>query len=111
MTKKELDKLKRQERRNMAEEELVGEYSVCQFFEDNSYECVRRTVSSKEAVQAFKHYITSLGANIGITKRVIVVDVGDCTVMEWVYGQGVVFPLELVETWNNFIGFKKEGGN
>jgi hypothetical protein len=69
-----------------------GEFSVCQFFEDGSYEYVRRFVDAEEAVKAAKHYSTSVGARIGTTTRVIITDGGDCTAFEWIRGEGVVFP-------------------
>jgi hypothetical protein len=64
-----------------------GEFSVCQFFEDGSYEYVRRFVSAEEAVKAAIHYTTSVGAQIGITKRVIITDGGDCINWEWKDGK------------------------
>lgn len=67
-------------------------YSVCQFFEDESYEYTRRGVNAEEAVKAFKHYTTNVTARIGLTKRVILVDGSDCIAMEWIFGQGIVFP-------------------
>jgi hypothetical protein len=67
-------------------------YSVCQFFEDESYEYVRRNVSAEESVKAFKHYTTSVGAKLGMTKRVIITDQGDCINMEWQFGKGITYP-------------------
>jgi hypothetical protein len=67
-------------------------FNVCQFFEDESYEYVRRNVTPEEAVDAAKHYTTSVGARLGFTKRVIITDGGDSIVFEWIYGQGIVFP-------------------
>jgi hypothetical protein len=64
-----------------------GEFSVCQFFEDGSYEYVRRFVSAEEAVKAAIHYTTSVGARMGITKRVIITDGGDCINWEWKDGK------------------------
>jgi hypothetical protein len=72
------------------------EFSVCQFFPDGGHEYVRRWVTAKEAVEAFKHYSNSVGAQIGTTVRVIVTDGGDCTCMEWKLGEGYTFPPELV---------------
>lgn len=69
-----------------------GEYSVCQFFEDDSYEYVRRFVDIDEAMKAVLHYTHNVTSRIGITKRVIVTDGGDCICFEWKYGEGVVFP-------------------
>lgn len=70
------------------------EFSVCQFFQDGSYEYVRRFVTAEEAMKAFKHYITSVGALMGTTQRVIITDGGDFTNMEWLYGQGITFPAQ-----------------
>lgn len=64
-----------------------GEFSVCQFFVDGSCEYVR-----EEAVRAFGHYTTSVGARFGTTRRVILTDGGDCVNFEWKYGEGIVFP-------------------
>lgn len=68
-------------------------FSVYQFFEDGSYEEVRHHTDIQDAEKAAKHYCTSVAARIGITKRVIMTDLGDCIVFEWKYGQGVVFPV------------------
>lgn len=67
------------------------QFSVCQFFEDGSYEYVRRYVSPEEAVQAAKHYTTSIAAKVGIVRRVIIVDGGDFVNFEWRYGKGITF--------------------
>lgn len=71
---------------------MKGEFSVCQFFEDDSYEYVRRYVDIEEAVNAAKHYTSSVGAQLGFTKRVIITDGGDCINFEWQYGQGITYP-------------------
>lgn len=68
-----------------------GEFSVYQEFEDGMQECVRTRVDAKTAVEAAKHYTTSVGAQIGTTKRVFIVDGGDCTNFEWQFGKGVIF--------------------
>lgn len=69
-----------------------GEFSVYQFFDDDAcYEKVREYVSAEEAVHAVQHYCTSLTAQLGITKRVIITDGGDFTVFEWKYGEGITF--------------------
>lgn len=73
---------------------MTGEtFDVWQFFADGAgQERVRLRVPADEAVKAFKHYTTSVGARIGTTERVIIVDNGDLTCAEWVYGKGVTFP-------------------
>ena len=67
------------------------EFSVCQFFEDGSYEYVRRHVDAKEAVEAAHHYCNSVAAKLGITTRVIITYGGDCVNFEWQFGKGVTF--------------------
>lgn len=69
-----------------------GEFSVCQFFDDGTYEYVRRNVDPREAVEAAKHYTTSVAAQMGFVVRVIITDGGDCTNFEWKRGEGVVYP-------------------
>ena len=68
-----------------------GEFSVCQFFEDESYDYVRRFVDAEEAMLAAHAYSHNPAAKIGITKRIIITDGGDCTCFEWQYGLGVTF--------------------
>ena len=68
-----------------------NEFSVCQFFDDGSYEYVRRFVDAKEAVETAHHYCNSVAAKVGITKRVIITDGGDCVNFEWQFGKGVTF--------------------
>lgn len=68
-------------------------FDVWQFFADGvGQERVRLRVPIEEAVKAFRHYTTSVGARIGTTQRVIIVDRGDLTCAEWVFGQGIVYP-------------------
>ena len=71
---------------------MRNEFSVCQFFEDGSYEYVRRRVNAEEAVKAAVFYTTNVASRMGITRRVIITDGGDCTNWEWQFGKGVTFP-------------------
>ena len=71
---------------------MNDEFSVCQFFEDGSYEYTRRYVSPEEAMKAFQHYCTSVGAKLGTTTRVIITDGGDQINAEWLFGKGLVYP-------------------
>ena len=70
----------------------ADEFSVCQFFNDGSYEYVRRNVGAEEAVTAAKHYTENVAARMGMVARVIITDGGDYTVFEWKHGQGVTYP-------------------
>lgn len=75
----------------------TGEFSVTQFFkedaplQDQSYEIVRSHVSAEEAVDAAKHYCSSVAAQLGFTTRVIITDGGDCINFEWQYGKGITY--------------------
>lgn len=71
------------------------EFSVCQFFENGSYEYVRRYVSAESAVRTARHYCSSIAAKMGMVVRVIITDGGDFTCFEWKVNEGVVFPEEL----------------
>jgi hypothetical protein len=46
----------------------------------------------KEASRAFQYYTSSLGAQLGLTMHVIIIDGSDCVVREWKFEQGVTFP-------------------
>ena len=72
-------------------------FSVYQFFKDGSREEVRKHVSTEEAMKAAQHYTTCVTARMGITVRVIIVDMLDCIVFEWLIEHGVVFPEQLKE--------------
>lgn len=71
--------------------EPSGEFNVVQFFVDGSNEYVRRNVDAETAVKAAHHYCNNVAVQMGITKRVIITDGGDCTVFEWINGKGVTF--------------------
>jgi hypothetical protein len=49
-------------------------------------------VPMTDAIPAAVHYCKSVAAMVGIVKRVIVTDSGDCIVFEWLYGGGLVYP-------------------
>lgn len=69
-----------------------NEFSVCQFFDDETYEYVRRFVSPEEAMEAVLHYTTSVAAALGMVQRVIITDGLDNCVFEWKKGEGVTWP-------------------
>lgn len=74
---------------------MANEFSVVQWFADDTYEYVRRNVSAEEAMKAFMHYTQSVGARvIGSTRKVVILDGGDFINMEWVKGRGVTYPPE-----------------
>jgi hypothetical protein len=70
----------------------LDEYSVFQFFPDETYERVAAFTGAKLAVETAAALTRSVGAKLGTTRRVIITDGGDFTVFEWKFGQGVTFP-------------------
>lgn len=69
-----------------------NEFSVCQFFEDGSYEYIKQFVSPEKAIETFNFYIDNVAARIGVTRRVIITGGDDVINMEWQFGKGIVFP-------------------
>jgi hypothetical protein len=69
-----------------------AEFTVVQFFADDSYEYVKRWITAAEAVPLAKRLSESVGGRIGTTRRIIITDGGDYTVFEWKFGQGVTYP-------------------
>lgn len=63
-------------------------------FEDGTQECVRVRVPMEEAATAFKHYATSVAAQMGLVREVLIVDDGDLTCAHWTKEKGLVFPVK-----------------
>jgi hypothetical protein len=78
---------------------MLERYNVVQFLTHGpvEQEYVRRMVPAEEAAKAFKHYTTSVAAQMGVTTRVIITDGDDCISAEWTYEHGITFPPEWVE--------------
>jgi hypothetical protein len=71
----------------------MGEqFSVRLYYDNGEQKTLRRFVSAQEAYRAFQYYTKSLGARLGSTVRVIIIDGDDCMVREWKVEQGVTFP-------------------
>ena len=71
---------------------MSGEFSVWQFFPDETGELVSAFVDPETAVRTAFQLSHSLAAQVGVTARVIIVDGDDFTTFEWKFGEGVVFP-------------------
>lgn len=83
----------------MSDEEYQGEFSVYQFFPDepgeipdSNYERVKQFVGGDEAGKCAEFLCTNVAARMGLTRRVIITDGGDCINFEWKYGEGMTFP-------------------
>src|SRR6516165_1657092 len=70
----------------------AGEFSVYQFFPDDTWERVCQFVDARTACECAFALTRSVGAGIGTTQRVIITDGGDCTCFEWRHGEGVTWP-------------------
>jgi hypothetical protein len=88
-----VDKTLLEQKLAAAEQALKSEtFNVCQFFMDETHEYVRRNVPIRDAIKAYQHYTTSVGAKLGTTVRVIMTDRDDYIVMEWDREHGQVYP-------------------
>jgi hypothetical protein len=70
------------------------EFSVYQFFPDESSERVLSFVDAETAVKMAEQLTRSVGGRLGTTRRIIITDGGDCTVFEWKHGEGITYPTE-----------------
>jgi len=73
---------------------MTGEFSVAQFFDDETYEYVRRFVTAGEAMVAARDYSRSVAARSGLIAKIIITDGGDYTVFQWERGKGITYPPE-----------------
>jgi len=78
-----------------------GEFSVALFFENGTYEYIRRWVGAQEAVETAKRCTDSSMLAHSRVCRVIITDGGDFTNFEWISGKGVTYPKH---DGNRFIG-------
>jgi hypothetical protein len=76
---------------------MTGEFSVAQFFDDETYEYVRRWVTAGEAMYAARDYSRSVAARSGLIAKIIITDGGDYTVFQWERGKGITFPPEAMD--------------
>lgn len=71
-----------------------GEFSVYQFFPDETSEAVLRFVDGKTAVEQAHRLAGSVSGRIGTTVCIRITDGGDNCVFEWKFGLGVTHPRE-----------------
>ena len=67
-------------------------FSVAAFYKNGTHEYTAKAVSVEPAVTEAKRLTMLPEATTGETVRVIITDSDDCTVFEWKYGEGVVWP-------------------
>jgi hypothetical protein len=68
------------------------EFSVYVFFPDGVYHCERRDIDAETAVKTAHRLSRSVGGRLGVVRRIIITDGGDCICFEWKPGEGVTFP-------------------
>ena len=83
-------------------------FNVIQFLDGDYCEQVRSGVGAKEAVDAAYHYTHNVASMCGITRRVIITDMGDSVCFEWRQGEGVVFPEQIRQDAQAQRDYKKE---
>ena len=74
------------------DEALQPEFSVYEFYPDEQYTVVKQFVPFREAILAARDCTRKPAVRLGVIRRVIITDGGDCCVFEWKYGEGVTFP-------------------
>lgn len=83
-------------------------FNVVQFFPDDTYDYIKRSVPLEEAMIVARDYIDpSRPANkLGVIVRLIITDAGDSTVFEYKRGAGITFPHSAgITAWNTKHGF------
>lgn len=75
--------------------ETQGEFSVCWWNPDGNYYYEKQFCGCEEAVNTAMSLIRRPAAKLGIIRRVIITDGGDCCNWEWKHGEGIVYPPEL----------------
>jgi hypothetical protein len=68
---------------------MTGEFSVAEFYDNDTHAYVGRWIDAKDAVYLAKHCIRRLHDNV---VRIIITDGGDDCVFEWQRGKGITFP-------------------
>ncbi len=72
----------------------TGEFSVYWWDPEGNYYREIRRVDPETAVRTAKSLTERPAALLGMIRRVIITDGGDCTNFEWKYGEGITFPTE-----------------
>jgi hypothetical protein len=67
-------------------------FSVWVWFPDGSHICELEDVSAEHALQKARSLALNVGAKIGTTRKITIVDQDDYTVFEWQYERGMVYP-------------------
>ena len=68
------------------------QFSVCRFYANGTYEYSARWISFHNAIKELARCANDFDSEIGATLRIIIVDGLDLINVEWVRGQGLVYP-------------------
>jgi hypothetical protein len=74
----------------MAMQEM-NEFSVYWWDPDGNYYPEARFIGAEAAVKLAKSLTDRPAAQLGIIRRIIITDGGDCCCFEWKHGEGVTF--------------------
>jgi hypothetical protein len=67
-------------------------FKVWVWFPDGTHMAETDWVDAETAVTKAASLSQNVGARVGTTEKITIVDLGDYTVFEWRYGEGVVYP-------------------
>jgi hypothetical protein len=73
----------------------AAEFSVYWWDPQGEYYSERRFIIAEEAVKLAQSLASRPAALLGLIRMIRITDGGDCTVFEWQFGKGVVFPEKL----------------
>ncbi len=74
---------------------MSGEFSVFQWFSNDTREDVLAFVDVETATRTAMSLASSVGARLGATQRIIITDGGDYCCWEWKHEDGIVYPPEI----------------
>lgn len=69
-----------------------GEYSVYEWLMDGSRHCAMGFVDAKTAFDAAYDLACTVGAQIGVVTRIVILNIAKHPVFEWEFGKGVISP-------------------
>lgn len=79
----------------LSKSQTQGEFSVYWWDPNGLYYAEKRFCNMVEATETAHSLTARPAALMGIIRRVVITDGGDCCCFEWGYGTGVVFPKPL----------------
>lgn len=73
--------------------DIMGDlFNVVQYHPDGTYEYTMRAATAMAAVTESRIITQSVGARVGLVKRVMITNMADECCFDWQFGKGIVFP-------------------